>query len=221
MVKAAVVTGVLGVVAALVTVLGGHVFASGPAAPSALASSPTLTPLTRSTSPASSADGLPTGWQIWQDKTGFSVAVPAIWAATQTDETSYTSDMLFGQPDGHRSLDIGQSSKPQRDPIYDLRYKEKSYINGGQCSNYHRIRLEAVTYGHEHDGLFASYNAADLEYTCIRDGISMHVQYRDFVVIPGKLAYAIIWSSPVAEWQSQLTNLQLVLDSFSPAKTSS
>jgi hypothetical protein len=162
---------------------------------------------------ATSRVALPAGWHIWQDPTGFSVAVPEGWRVTQNG-----THMYFNEAPGAKYLLVDQTDQPQPDALVDLQNKEQYRVPLGDFPDYQRVRLESINYYYtDEEHRTVTFNAAEWEYTYRLNGVPTHVLFRDFITAPDK-AYAILWSTPASEWAGSLASLQVVLDSFEPAK---
>ena len=129
------------------------------------------------------------GWHIYTDRTGFSVAVPAIWPMTREGTIVY-----FREPGGGRVLGIDQTDKPQPGPGGRLGRKEPYRVARGDFPGYRRVRLTEVDY---------FIKAADWEFTYLRDGRRVHVNNRGFITSPTQ-AYGMWWSTPDSRWTEYL-----------------
>jgi eukaryotic-like serine/threonine-protein kinase len=159
-------------------------------------STSTATATATSSSPASG--GLPAGFRLHRDRTGFAVAVPEGWR-----ESRRGSRVDFRDPSGSRFLRIDQTSSPGDDPKKDWQRQERSVRD--RLPNYQRIRIEDVTY--------RGYPAADWEFTF---GGGTHVLNRGFVTGPDH-GYALYLSTPGSQWDQSQQVLQVAARSFRPA----
>jgi hypothetical protein len=156
--------------------------------------------------PAAKAGGrpaLPAGWRDYHDPTGFSVYVPAGWTRSQSGSIVYFRDNRTG-----RVLGIDQTDKPKSDPVADWRSQAAYRVSRGDFPGYHQIRIAAVDYFRK---------AADWEFTFSGSSARQHVNNRGFVVSNSQ-AYGIYWQTRDADWAAARPDLQLVFDSFRPAK---
>jgi hypothetical protein len=170
--------------------------------PSESSSSPSDSSPSDSSPPASSptADSnVPAGYQLYQDPSGFSVAVPDGWQAEQSGAT--TVDVK--DPSGSRFLRFDQTDKPKGDPKKDWERQEKSVSK--RLPNYERVSIESVDY--------RGWPAADWEFTF---GNGTHVLDRGFKT-DGHQGYAIYLSSPEDEWGASQDIFQTAADTFQPA----
>lgn len=179
--------------------------AQPPASPTAAASR-TPAAATTTAPPAASPTGLalPTGWRMHQDRTGFSVAVPADWRESRVGTIVY-----FREPRGGRVLGIDQTDTPKSDPLSDWQRQEKARVANGDWRDYQRVQIVRVDY--------RDYNAADWEFTYAGSGGRLHVVNRNFITAPDK-AYAIYWSTPDSTWAANLDEFALITDSFRPER---
>jgi eukaryotic-like serine/threonine-protein kinase len=146
---------------------------------------------------------LPPGWRDYHDPTGFRVYVPVGWTKSQKGSIVYFRNYRTG-----RVLGIDQTDKPQWNPVADWRGKADYRVGRGDFPRYHEIRIVAVPYFRK---------AADWEYTFDGTSARQHVNNRGFVVSSHQ-AYGIYWQTRDADWAAARKDLQLVFDSFRPAK---
>lgn len=173
--------------------------------PSQQSSSPDRTtgsssPEPTSSSPSPSDDGVPAGYQLYQDPSGFSVAVPDGWHAEQSSATAVD----LKAPDGSRFLRVDQTDQPKDDPKKDWEEQEKSVKK--RLPDYHRISIEDVDY--------RDWPAADWEFTY---GGGTHVLNRGFVT-DSSHGYALYLSTAETEWSSSQEVFQTAADTFQPAR---
>ncbi|GIF38327.1 serine/threonine protein kinase [Actinoplanes xinjiangensis] len=174
------------------------------ATPSPAASS-SAAPIPVPPSPTPTGDGrpqLPAGWVKYTDKTGFSLYVPAGW------ERSKEGSIVYFRGDG-KILGIDQTDEPKSNPVKDWTNQAENRVRGGDFPQYDEVHIKAVDYFRK---------AADWEFTFVRDGVRRHVNNRGTVVADDK-AYGIYWQTPDSEWNESRDDLQLVFDSFVPAKS--
>jgi tRNA A-37 threonylcarbamoyl transferase component Bud32 len=221
-------TWVLGAAAALVVVVAGtliglnvaghHVATPTPppaqsgrarAGSSAVASAGSRSTPAGSTAPRptapSSAGGqaaVPAGYHMYQDPTGFSIAVPNGWNVSHQGHYVYLQP-----PSGGMFLLIDQSDHPQPDPLADWQQQEAN--RKGTYPGYHRIRLEAISYPQ-------AEKAADWEFTYYRQGVLTHVLNRNVLANPTH-AYALYWSTPASDWDQSFRTFQVLASTFRPA----
>jgi serine/threonine protein kinase len=170
--------------------------------PSASATQPSATSAPPETTPESSPppdDGVPAGFTTYQDPSGFSVAVPEGWEATQSSATAVD----IKEPGGSRFLRIDQTDTPKDDPEKDWKEQEKRVK--GELPNYERVSIASVDYN--------GWPAADWEFTF---GDNTHVLNRGFVPNESK-GYALYLSSPEEQWGESQSIFQTAADTFQPA----
>jgi hypothetical protein len=146
-------------------------------------------------------DGLPAGFTLYEDPSGFAVAVPDGWVAQQESDTIVDIE----EPGGSRFLRFDQTNEPAKDPVKDWEQLEKSVSE--DLPNYQRIGINEVDY--------RGWPAADWEFT-FGDGSTTHVIDRGFVPSENQ-GYAIYLSSPDEQWQDSLGIFQTAADTFEPA----
>jgi hypothetical protein len=184
--------------------------AAATAAPARLPGAPSAATTTASRSPAASPSGterprpaLPDGWRDYRDSTGFSVYVPEGWTRSREGSIVYFRDLRAG-----RVLGIDQSDRPRSNPVADWRGQASYRVARGDFPGYREIHIRAVSYW---------LKAADWEFTFAGRSGRRHVNNRGFVVSKTQ-AYGIYWQTSDAGWRAARADLQLVFDSFRPAK---
>ncbi|XVV09038.1 serine/threonine-protein kinase [Actinoplanes sp. CA-131856] len=177
--------------------------ASAPGSPSPAASRTSAAPAT--TAPAagsgSGLPALPAGWRDYKDATGFAVYVPEGWTRSKEGTMVY-----FRSPG--RVLGIDQTRKPEPDPVADWRAKADYRVSAGDFPSYREIHIKEVDYFRK---------AADWEFTFTRNGTRQHVNNRG-VITATTQAYGFYWQTRDADWQRYRADLQLIFDSFRPAR---
>jgi hypothetical protein len=185
--------------------------ALGRTSQSAPARSPSSAPASpHSSSPAATAPPpdfgtaapVPAGYRTYRDPTGFSIAMPDGWKVSHQD-----GDVYLTPPSGGAFLLIDQSDHPLPDPLANWQQQEAN--RRSTYSGYHRVRLVAVDYPQ-------AEKAADWEFTYFRGGVLTHVLNRN-VLANARHAYALYWSTPQAEWASQLPVFTVLARTFQPA----
>ncbi|GGN69321.1 serine/threonine protein kinase [Actinoplanes lobatus] len=144
---------------------------------------------------------LPAGWELYTDRTGFSLYVPKGWRRTKE------GTLVYFRGDG-KVLGIDQTNKPRSNPVADWREQARNRVSGGDFPGYREVRIEAVDYFRK---------AADWEFTFNRGGARQHVNNRGTVVHDDK-AYGFYWQTRDDVWAGSRKDLQLVFDSFRPAR---
>jgi serine/threonine protein kinase len=173
---------------------------SAPATKSSSApASSTSAPPASSTSAPPSDSGVPAGYQLYEDPSGFSLAVPDGWHAEQSSSTAVD----IKSPDGASFLRVDQTDQPKDDAKKAWEEQEKSVKK--DLPNYHRISIESVDYN--------GWDAADWEFTF---GNNTHVLNRGFVT-DSTHGYALYLSTPEDKWASSQDVFQTAADTFKPA----
>jgi hypothetical protein len=153
--------------------------------------------------PPAAQDGVPKGFRTYQDRDGFSLAVPEKWGKPQRKRTG----LFFYSPDDNRRyIQIAHSGKPAADAYTAWKKLEKA--KKPTLPNYRRIRLEKINYP-------GATTAADWEFSWSGETAKMHILDRTFVV--NGRGYAILISAPDKKWKKTYKQLQPVFNSFKPA----
>ncbi|XVU21842.1 protein kinase domain-containing protein [Actinoplanes sp. CA-054009] len=175
-------------------------------AASRTSAAPATTPPATTAPAAGSGSGLPAlpaGWRDYKDATGFAVYVPEGWTRSREGTMVYFRDSSTG-----RVLGIDQTRQPEPDPVADWRSKADYRVSAGDFPSYREIHIKAVDYFRK---------AADWEFTFTRNGTRQHVNNRG-VITATTQAYGFYWQTRDADWQRHRDDLQLVFDSFRPAR---
>jgi tRNA A-37 threonylcarbamoyl transferase component Bud32 len=173
--------------------------ATTPAAPTET-KAPTTAASTRTNAPAA---GVPDGFFLHRDPTGFAVAIPDGW-----DERREGNRVWFFGPNGN-FVSIDQTDSPKADPEADWRRQERSVSQ--RVPGYELLGIDSVEYN--------GWPAADWEF--LRDsstGAKLHVRNRGFVTDRDARGYALYWSTPVDRWDSSLDTFDAIAASFVPDK---
>ena len=142
------------------------------------------------------------GFQLYTDPTGFSVAVPQGWRREQRG-----SGLFFIEPGSGRYLQVAQTRTPKDDPLEDWRNQERSLRQ--RLDDYERVSLKRVDY--------RDYNAADLEYRWTTpSGRRLHVLNRNMITAPDR-AYSLLFSTPENEWGASQELHAVFASTFRPA----
>ena len=144
----------------------------------------------------------PAGWVEHKDPTGFSVYVPEGW------KRSKKGTMVYFRGDG-KVLGVDQTDKPKADPVADWKAQRDYRRSEGDWPGYKELKLDLVPYFRI---------AADWEFTFDGSSGRRHVNNRG-AVISDKKAYGFYWETSDGEWNDSRDDLQLVFDSFVPAKS--
>jgi hypothetical protein len=179
---------------------------SAPAAPAPTSAAP---PSPTPSANATTAPGLPAGWTLHKDPTGFSVPVPPGFKLDyRKKHAPYgPEDYRVRFSDGKgRALLIDQTTKPLSDAEADWRDQERR--RRGDYPTYQLVTIRSVDYWDE---------AADWEWTQTENGRQVHVRNRGFVTAPDK-GYAIRWDTPAAAWAANEPNFKVIADGFVPVR---
>ncbi|MFF4411836.1 protein kinase [Streptosporangium sp. NPDC001559] len=166
---------------------------SAPASPSV---KPSKSPRPSSTaSPTVRPTRLPEGWQYYRDPTmGFTVALPRGWASKRFPGRDRVE---FRKPGSSALLWIESTDDPEKDPVKHWEKLEKDRVVKKLWPGYERIGITPLRY--------RGVEAADWEFTYLKNGVRTHVLDRGFHTITGR-PYAIYWESPESEWDRAFFN---------------
>ena len=103
---------------------------------------------------------------------------------------------------------IDQSDTPQPNALTNWQQQAANRASGYQ--DYHLIRLDSVSYPQ-------AEQAADWEFTYLRDGILVHILSRN-VLANAHHAYALYWSTPESDWTAYYHYFQAFAATFRPAQ---
>ena len=145
--------------------------------------------------------GVPAGFDIYRDETGFSLAIPTDWRVS-TDGPR----RIFEEPDTGRFLIVDQTDTPQDDALEDWEQQSEALDLPG----YHNLRVESAEW--------RDWDAADWEFTWEADDGPRHVLNRTVITEPGEQAYALYWSTPESEWDYSLATFDVFERTFRPVE---
>ncbi|HEY7485513.1 MAG TPA: protein kinase [Streptosporangiaceae bacterium] len=171
-----------------------HQSASTPASPTTARSTPS---------------GIPAGFRLHKDPTGFAIAVPTGWSGPEHKSTS----VFFYAPDRRSYIQIDQTDQPNASALADWQRSDKSAP--GRFSNYHRLRLEPTGDQQPVADTGDGSKSADWEFTWGSGSGKKHVLNRGFVTHGH--GYAILISAPDSDWSATIAKLRPVFTSFQPA----
>jgi len=173
---------------------------SGPesAQPTSGGPQPTGSPGTKP--PQTPTRGIPDGFRLHRDPTGFSLAIPEGWSVWRRDHYVYVTES-----GGRRFLLIDQTDQPKSDAVADWTRQEAARRDS--LRDYERIRIERVDYFLE---------AADWEFRHTKGKTRLHVVNRGFVTSEDQ-AYSLYWSTPDSEWDDSLRYFEVFTRTFQPA----
>jgi hypothetical protein len=138
---------------------------------------------------------------LFQDPTGFRIAVPVDWRRSKDGSRTY-----FREPDGGRFLQVDQTTDPKPDALADWQNQE-TFVSR-RLTGYQRIRIDPVEY--------RGWNAADWEFTWQSAHGQLHVLSRN-VRVSDERAYALYWSTPAGQWQTSKSFFEVFARTFQPA----
>ena len=164
---------------------------------------PTSAPAPSSPAPPPPQQGVPDGFVLHQDPSGFAVAVPRGW----TFDRPYSPAIRFNDPESSASVLIDQSNNPESDPVADWQAQEARVR--GNYTDYQRVgEIEGIT--------VRGWQGADWEFTYAAGGGRGHRLNRNLITTPGQQAYALLWTAPDAQWAQRRADFDVVFDSFQP-----
>jgi serine/threonine protein kinase len=180
---------------------------SGGPAPSTLATAGASS-ASSTASASASPGGLPAGFRLHKDRTGYAVPVPKGYTGPERKQ----GGDFFYSPDRKVYIQIGQTDDPGESAIGDWRRQERG---GAGFPGYKRIKI-APTGDHPPvrdtgDG----DDSADWEFTYSGDGGRVHILNRGFVA--NGHGYAILLRAPEAAWDKVFQEMQPVYAHFKPA----
>jgi serine/threonine protein kinase len=178
--------------------------------PTPTANDPSTTPSTTApaTTPPSTPKGtrppgVPAGYTLYEDPSGFSVAVPDGWEPVRDG-----SIVEFREPGGSRFLRVDQTDDPRKDAKKDWEQQEKQAKDDDErFPNYEGLGIDSVDY--------RDYEAADWEFTFGDDDPVTHVLNRGMNT--GQKGYALYFSSPDDQWDESKSIRDTIFDTFQPA----
>lgn len=140
----------------------------------------------------------------YRDQSGFSVSLPAGWAAT----SKAGSEVRFtGAPPGFVIV-VAWGYHPKPDALTD--WKQHAAAAAAADPAYRQIRLSRVSY--------RGFNTADWEFTSDYQGMLTHFLDRDIIVSPGHLAYALELYGPASQWPAVHASIwNHLVSTFKPA----
>jgi eukaryotic-like serine/threonine-protein kinase len=147
---------------------------------------------------------LPAGYYRFTNSTGFSIGVPEGWQISHVGHYVYLTD----PSNSGIYLLIDQSDTPQPNALADWEQQAANRASG--YPDYHLIRLQSVAYPQ-------AEQAADWEFTYVRDGILVHILNRN-VLANAHHAYALYWSTPESDWSAYYHYFQAFAATFRPAQ---
>ena len=155
-------------------------------------------------------DGIPAGFRLHKDPTGFSIAIPKDWKGPSKRGSS-PSSVFFEPPDGEGYIQVDQTDKPSDSAIGDWRRYEPSAR--GRFPGYRLIKIAPVVEGEPVDDKDGE-KAADWEWTYDGRSGRLHALNRGFVM--KDTGYAIVLVAPDKDWSRTLSEMAPVYEHFEP-----
>ncbi|MER5432519.1 serine/threonine-protein kinase [Streptomyces sp. NPDC002588] len=167
------------------------------------------TPSAAPSSPAASADALPTGYRVYRAPEGFSVALPKGWKRLETRKQGDVAyRVTFGADGDPRTLAVTYSTQAGPDPV--AVWRDDVEPNLREEAGFRRIGdIEATTY--------QGYKAADMEWVMDYDGGQVRTFGRGFL-LGGQRSFSLRWTTPSADWDKAANKqaLTTILKTFRP-----
>ncbi len=176
--------------------------ASRPAVPAE--SAPAPEPPAAPAPPAAAQErqaAVPAGFDLYEDPTGFAVAIPAGWEVAKEASSTFVRE-----PGGRRYLQVDQTREPKPDPVADWQAQEPRASQ--RLAGYQRIRIDPLDY--------RGWDAADWEFTWRADAGPRRVLNRGFITAPDR-AYALYWSVPAEQWEAARDDFEVFAATFRAA----
>ncbi|MFI0404878.1 serine/threonine-protein kinase [Actinomadura sp. 3N508] len=152
--------------------------------------------------------GLPAGFRMHDDRSGYSVPVPAGWSGPERK----AGGDFFYSPDRKIYLQIDQTDDPSDSAIDDWKRQER---NGPRFPGYEKIRIAPTGDQPPVPDTGDGDDSADWEFTYDGKSGRMRILNRGFVK-SGK-GYAILLCAPAKDWAKVHADLQPVYRFFKPA----
>ncbi|MFI7634658.1 serine/threonine-protein kinase [Nonomuraea sp. NPDC049400] len=170
---------------------------------------PSVTPQTAKATPAGEPTvAVPAGWRTFTSAAGrFSIAMPRQWQATKHPQR----DSITFKGPGTSGAMMVEWTVPEvawRDPARQWLALEKEIQAKGQFARYTRIGIDRTRY--------LGLQAADWEFTRVRDGVLIHVINRGFRTSDGR-PYALYWETPDSRWSADRRYFETFAKTFRPA----
>ncbi|MFI0367383.1 protein kinase [Actinomadura sp. 1N219] len=173
------------------------------------------TPATKTkgqSAPPSSAKpsaGLPAGFRMHKDRSGYSVPVPSGWSGPERKQ----GGDFFYSPDRKVYFQIDQTDDPGDSAIDDWKRQERQ---GPGFPGYKKIRIAPTGDQPPVPDTGDGDDSADWEFTYAGKSGRMHVLNRGFVA--SGHGYAILLCAPDKDWSKVRADLQPVYRFFKPAE---
>ncbi|WP_242608806.1 serine/threonine-protein kinase [Actinomadura formosensis] len=210
LIVAAIVLAVIVLVAGIALASGGEENKGGKARKGTPTASPGggAQPSAPATSPKPGT-GLPAGFTMHKDRSGYSVPVPKGWSGPERKQ----GGDFFYSPDRAAYLQIDQTGDPGPSAIDDWRRQERG---GSGFPGYKKIRIAPTGDRPPVPDTGDGDDSADWEFTYDGDGGRVHILNRGFVTHGH--GYAILLRAPDDDWDRVYSDLQPVYRFFKPAE---
>ncbi|GAA3208093.1 serine/threonine-protein kinase [Nonomuraea helvata] len=186
---------------------GGAPATTSPAPTAKPTERPTVTPPVKTADPTPTVGAVPAGWQAYTSAAGhFSIAMPEQWRATKHP----TRDSISFKGPGTSGALIVEWTVPEfawKDPARQWMALEKEIRARGEFAGYSRIGIVRTRY--------LGLQAADWEFTRVRDGVLIHVINRGFRTADGR-PYALYWEAPASRWATDRRYFDTFAKTFRP-----
>ncbi|MFI0353907.1 protein kinase [Actinomadura sp. 9N407] len=159
----------------------------------------------------SGTPGIPEGFRLHEDPTGFSMAIPKDWSKAKKRSSS-ASSVFFEPPSGPGYIQIDQTDNPNDSALED--WEKYAPTASGRFSGYREIKIAPVVDGEpvsDPDG----EDAADWEWTYDGSGGRLHALNRGFVM--NDIGYAIVLVAPDKDWERTFAEMAPIYTFFKPA----
>ncbi|NUP79517.1 MAG: hypothetical protein HOV96_18430, partial [Nonomuraea sp.] len=168
---------------------------------------PTETP-TETPTPTISGRPVPAGWRTLTSAAGrFSVAMPKTWKATKTPSRDSIRFTGPGTP-GAMIIEWTVPDIPWQDPERHWIGLEKEIQAKKEFEGYTRIGITPTRY--------LGLQAADWEFTRMREGQLIHVINRGFHTADGR-PYALYWETLDSRWAADRRYFDAFTKTFRPS----
>ncbi|MFG2085746.1 serine/threonine-protein kinase [Spirillospora sp. NPDC048824] len=157
---------------------------------------------------ATASGGLPAGFTMHEDRSGYSVPVPEGWSGPERKN----GGDYFYSPDRKVYIQIDQTDDPGDSAIDDWRRQERG---GSGWPGYDLIGIEPTGDEPPVPDTGDGDDSADWEFTFDGAGGRQHILNRGFVT--DGHGYAILLRAPDKDWDKVLSDLQPVYRFFEPA----
>ncbi|NRQ36539.1 serine/threonine protein kinase [Nonomuraea sp. NN258] len=147
---------------------------------------------------------VPPGWSMYTNADGrFSIALPKGWRP----KPHPTRDSVSVTGPGTLIVEWTVPEKPWTNARSHWLGVERDILDRNEFEGYRRVRLESLTY--------LGRDAADWEFTRIREGRRIHVVNRGFRTADGR-PYALYWETTESSWRANRHYFDTLTETFRP-----